>query len=286
MENIIINIDSDFRDKKTYTNSGFFVYKLAEKIKNITYLRLSSIELPSLFYTFTNKNNNISFAIKYGIHTYDVIIKEGNYDSALIISEIQCKLTKINKAHNTSFKISWDMINYKITITNTNQFSLIFKNDDTHRSLGNRLGYTFDDSSYLSLNQSTQEDPSGDTDLYYWTAETVLDITKDDYLYLRVNDYGVIYNDVRSNALLAKIILYDAQFVIDTGANFLTKSYVFKQPTSINKLEIELVDKRGVTVDMNLINFSLTLELGQIYDITKYTDHDFQVIKQYDNITN
>jgi hypothetical protein len=32
------------------------------------------------------------------------------------------------------------------------------------------------------------------------------------------------------------------QFIIDTGANFLTKAFNFKQPINISKLEIELVN--------------------------------------------
>ena len=277
MENIIVNIDSDFRDKKKYPNPGFFTYNFSDKIKNITYIRLSSIELPSIFYTFTASNNNITFTVVFGSNTQDIVIEEGNYDSAIIVSEIQSKFDVINENYGTAFRITWDIINYKITITNTTAFTLIFNNDDEHRSLGDRLGYTLDNNSYLASNQYTKYDTTSNLNLYFWTANTVLDITKDDYLFLRINDYGVIYNDVRPNGLLAKVILYEEQFVVDTGANFLTKSYLFKQPTTLNKLEIELVDKRGKTVDMNLINFSFTLELGQIYDKNQYSNYNFQI---------
>jgi len=277
MENIIISIDSIYRNKKMYPNPGSFRFNLNESLKNISYIRLSSIEIPTIFYTFTAKYNNINFNILFGDQTFNIIIEEGNYDSAIIISEIQSKLDIINQNYNTSFKITWDIINYKITITNTTAFTLIFDNDEDHRSLGHRLGYLYDNKSYLAQDQLTKFDTVTNINLYFWTADTVLDITKDDYIYLRINDYGVIYNDIKSPGILAKIILYDAQFVVDTGANFLTKSYQFKQPTTINKLDIELVDKRGEIVDMNFINFSLTLELGQIYDKNQYNKYDFQV---------
>ena len=260
-----------------YPNPGSFRFNLNESLKNISYIRLSSIEIPTIFYTFTAKYNNINFNILFGDQTFNIIIEEGNYDSAIIISEIQSKLDIINQNYNTSFKITWDIINYKITITNTTAFTLIFDNDEDHRSLGHRLGYLYDNESYLAQDQLTKFDTVSNINLYFWRADTVLDITKDDYIYLRINDYGVIYNDIKSPGILAKIILYDAQFVVDTGANFLTKSYQFKQPTTINKLDIELVDKRGEIVDMNFINFSLTLELGQIYDKNQYNKYDFQV---------
>jgi len=278
MENIICNIDSRFRDINAYKNPGFFTYKLNEPLKNINYIRLSSIELPTVFYTFLQDYNNISFQIITSDNiTHTIIIDEGNYDSGSIISKIQTNLDLINKNYGNSLIISWDSINYKVTFTDTTAFTLIFDNDSKHRSLGNRLGFRQDNSNYLAADQNTQFSTDLNMDIYYWTGETFLDITKDDYIFLRINDYGVIYNDVRHNTLLAKVILYDQQFIIDTGANFLTKSFNFKQPINISKLEIELVNALGQTINMNLINYSLTLEFGRIFDSNQYGSKNFQV---------
>jgi hypothetical protein len=278
MENIIYNIDSRFRDLNTYKNPGFFTYKLEEPLKNISYIRLSSIELPTVFYTFLQDYNNISFQIITNDDIpHTIIIEEGSYDSGSIISQIQTNLDIINENYGTSLTIAWNSVNYKVTFTNTTEFTLIFDNDSNHRSLGDRLGFRLDNTNYLAADQSTIYSTNLNMELYYWTGETFLDITKDDYLYLRINDYGVIYNDVRKNTLLAKVILYDQQFIIDTGANFLTKAFNFKQPINISKLEIELVNALGQTINMNLINYSLTLEFGRIFDSNQYGSKNFQV---------
>jgi hypothetical protein len=278
MENIIFNIDSRFRDIDSYKNPGLFTYKLNEPIKNISYIRLSSIELPTVFYTFLKDYNNISFQIITNDNIkHTIIIEEGNYDSGSIISQIQSSLDIINENYGTTLSIAWNSLNYKVTFTNTTKFTLIFDNDNNHRSLGDRLGFRLDNTNYLAVNQNTQFSTNLNMDLYYWTGETFLDITKDDYIFLRINDYGVIYNDVRNNTLLAKVILYDQQFIIDTGANFLTKAFNFKQPINISKLEIELVNALGQTINMNLINYSLTLEFGRIYDSNQFGSKNFQV---------
>ena len=279
MENISINIDTSYRDIETYPNAGLFTYKLKNTLKNITYIRLSSIELPVVYYTFTSKYKNISFRILFGNQIYDVVIQEGNYDSVTILTEIQSKLDTANQLYGTSFTINWDMINYRITITNKTAFTLFFDNDNiqNHRSLGNRLGFRKDNQSYLANSQKTKFDTNTNTNVFFWTGETIMDISKDNYLFLRINDYGVIYNDKRENGILAKLLLYDTQFIIETGANFITKSYNFKQPVTINKFDIELINKRGETVDMSMIDFSMTLELGQIYDKNQYSSFDFQV---------
>ena len=278
MENIICNIDSRFRDMNAYKNPGFFTYKLNEPLKNINYIRLSSIELPTVFYTFLHDYNNISFKIITSDNiTRTILIEEGNYDSTSIISQIQASFDLINENNDFSLSISWDSVNYKVTFTSITEFTLIFDNNSKYRSLGDRLGFRLDNSSYLAADQNTKFSENVDRDLYYWTGETFLDITKDDYIFLRINDYGVIYNDVRNNTLLAKVILYDQQFIIDTGANFLTKAFNFKQPINISKLEIELVNALGETINMNLINYSLTLEFGRIFDSNQFGSKNFQV---------
>lgn len=278
MENALINIDSKFRDVAKYPNPGSYTYILNEPLKNISFIRLASIELPTAFYTFLGMYNNISFTLTTPEGVYILIsIQEGNYDSTSMISSIQALLNVRNRENDTQFMISWDSINFKVTISNNTAFNLILGNDSKHRSLGYRLGYIYDDTNYLASNQSESYDDITGLSSYKWTGDTFLNITKDEYLFVRINDYGVIYNSQRDKNLLAKIILYDQQFIVDNGANFLTKTYKFKQPVNLSKFDIELVNQYGKTVDMNYIDFSMTLEVGQIYDSGDYDKYNFNL---------
>jgi hypothetical protein len=275
MENILINVDSRYRDKKKYINPGFFTYELDEPLKNIKYIRLSSIELPTTFYTFSEKYYNTYFKIVTENDIFDIKIKDGNYDSETIISAIQNIFTEINNEYATEFNISWDPIDYKITIKSNIKFGFIFSNDDTLQTLGYLLGYRQSDENYnYELQKSMIVNGS---EIYYWVGDTFLDTTKEEYLFVRINDYGIIYNQTKKKNLLAKVVLFDSQFVFDNGANFLTKNYEFKQPVNINKLEIELILPSGFTIDLNLIDYSLTLEFGQIYDSRQFEKNNFIV---------
>ena len=278
MENTLINIDSKFRDVVKYPNPGNYTYILSEPLKNISFIRLASIELPTAFYTFLGLNNNIDFKIttQNGVNI-PVSIPEGNYDSTTMITTIQSILNSSNSENNTQFKISWNSINFKVTVSNNTPFNLIFGNDNKHRSLGYRLGFIFNDNNYLASNQVESYDQITGELSYKWTGDTFLNITKDEYLFVRINDYGVIYNSNRDKNLLAKIILYDQQFIIDNGANFLTKTYKFKQPVNLSKFDIELINQFGNTIDMNYIDFSMTLEVGQIYDSGDYDKYNFNL---------
>ena len=275
MENILINVDSRFRDKKKYNNPGYFVFDLDEPLKNIKYIRLSSIELPTTFYTFSDKYQNTFFKIKTGNDEFDIKIKNGNYNPDTLITTIQHIFNEINIEYNSEFTILWDNIDYKVTITSNINFALIFLNDEIIQSLGYLLGYRQLDEYYILENQQIKL--INGTQKFYWSGDTFLDTTKEEYIFVRVNDYGTIYNQIKKKNLLAKVILFDSQFVFDNGANFLTKNYEFKQLVNINKLEIELILPTGFTIDLNLIDFSITFELGQIYDSKQFSNNNFLV---------
>ena len=281
MENIIVNIDSQFRNRTLYPNPAFFKYDFYEKIKNCKYIRLSSIEIPNLFFTFTEKRKNIYFTLTVDYIDYKVIIMEGMYNYEQFIDEIQKNLTLAGTALNATFTIVFNDITGFITITCSKLFTANFDNNsDLYESLGYFFG--FRKIQYTANYNST-------TSIYSIITEGQLDVVGDHYLFLRINDYGVIINNYENiifnesdktntvtsikpregkKNLLAKIIITNSKTeqIFDNGANFITKSHIFRQPVDISKLEIELIDPRGNTVDLLGMNYSLTLEIGTIYN--------------------
>ena len=290
MEKKIISINSIYRDTITFPNPGKFTVMLDETFKNISSIRLASIELPTLYYTFNNNSNNTFFTIILLIPpplgsvvttptlvTLPITIANGNYGAITLINTINTIFQKINITYGQEFAItSVDLITYTVKIHNILPFTLIFDNNLYLKSLGHRLGFRKDNNSYLYNNQPV--DPSLTTSsktIYSWNAESIVDVTKDAYVYMKLNNYGIIYDNNIKDTLFAKLIMYDQQFIIDTGANFVTKEFVFRQPVNITKLDIELINFDGTTVDTTMLNYSLTLELIQIYDSNKFNDKNF-----------
>lgn len=281
MDNIIINIDSRFRNKQLYNNSGKFTYQISEKIKNCKYIRLSSFEFPNLYFTFTEKKNNISFKLISNGHTFTVNIAEGFYASDSFLLEIQEQLDKANLYMDTEFRIIFNYNNGFCTIENDKNFRVEFSNyPSRYPSLGYQLGFRKDEYTSSSI-------VNAGSAVFSITTESQLDTIGDQYLFLKLNDYGVIFHDYEdiiikdsSGVILsrekyagdknvfAKIILNTnkAEQVFDNGSNFLTKSYIFRQPIDLDRFNISLTDPRGNIVDMVHMDFSLTLEIGIIYD--------------------
>lgn len=63
MENHIIPIDSIFRNQINFKNPNSFTYYLQDTMKNISYIRISSVELPIIYPNFNDDLNNNVFEI-------------------------------------------------------------------------------------------------------------------------------------------------------------------------------------------------------------------------------
>tara|TARA_B100000035_G_C21034760_1_gene570283 strand:+ start:208 stop:1563 length:1356 start_codon:yes stop_codon:yes gene_type:complete len=59
----VINIDSLFRSNYDNTDASDFIYTLANPINNVISIRLSSLEIPSIWYSFSNERSNNKFTI-------------------------------------------------------------------------------------------------------------------------------------------------------------------------------------------------------------------------------
>lgn len=241
IENVVINLDSNFRNLSIYPKSSKFIIDLENPLKNIISIRLSSIELPNLFYTFNSfRKSNFFF-----LNNKKITIESGNYRSSQIVDAIKKLLPE-------GITISFDDIAGKITFSRTdkNNFTLSFENDSIYPSLGAQLG--FQNSEYINNNT--------------YTGESILDVIGDNYVFLKINDFGRVINFYDNNIYFAKIILNQNKniMIFDNFSNFVCKTYKFIQPVNISRLNIELVDLYGNTIDLNNLNFSFTLEIERV----------------------
>jgi hypothetical protein len=127
----IINVDSRFRADKSSPTTDF-TFKVEHPYKNLIRLRVASVEIPNMSYTFT-KNNN-SFIIKaYDINSIvrkvTITIEPGNYTSSELISTIQSLLnTQLRDAFGIFMSISLNTNNAMVTITNNGVSAIPFAN--------------------------------------------------------------------------------------------------------------------------------------------------------------
>jgi hypothetical protein len=92
----LVNIDAIFR-KNTSSETNDFIYVFKDEIKNVISYKLASLELPNIWYTFSDtlRNNTFTIEVKdystgsttlsgdliYDTTIYDITIPEGNYNT-------------------------------------------------------------------------------------------------------------------------------------------------------------------------------------------------------------
>jgi len=294
----VISIDSRFRSDLG-DNSSNFLFKLLTPIKNVISVRLSSLEIPNTWYTFSDVRGNTSMVVNImppvsgeGIEVSTisarVVITSGNYtvntgNENDILLELFTQLNSAFEDH--SFGVKLNPITGKITIscvgnpgkateythdnqpviTGNTKFFInfadgIFSNRDTNWGLGYNLGF------------NVYQTPVG-------TAQTgtyLVDTLDSNYVFLSLNpDWRVVEHnqpDSTQTSAFAKVIVDVPKndIVYDSGSNTITKQYFLKQPTNIATFNISIVDEYEQYIQLEGGNISLTLEVTEVLHSSLY----------------
>ena len=298
----IINVDSRFRaDKNSPTTD--FTYRVEHPYKNLIRLRVASVEIPNMAYTFT-KNNN-SFIIKaydfnHLVKKVTITIPVGNYTSTELMATIQGKLdTDLRNAFGIFMNIEVNPIDALVTITHNGTaplplplpptiplptksaepFILDFissttegmKSRKTNYGLGYNLGYR------ECCYKPTDTKPSTlvpTLTAIFQKAEACLDVVGDTYMFLCVNDYHSVEQKTDQTYIqcLAKIIVREDKYTViyDDGSTMLSNDVIFTSPTDLKILQVKLLDPFGEVVDLCGMNFSFSLEITEVLNTKLY----------------
>jgi hypothetical protein len=273
-----LSIDSRFADQN-YGNppdTSDFMIRLPEPIKNVMRIRLSSIEIPPVEYTFSLEKGNCTCTL-IDTGTYSVTIPEGNYSADSLVA----KLISLFNTVSSGYTGSVDPISGKLTINSNKDFTLLFGANDinvcsrkTHWGLGYFLGFRvpfLDDVAVQSMRQIVSSNKS-------ITAYAPPLVTQNTYYLMQLQCPDLLDNirhRVSGNASIsafAKIILKNNGFNIDydDNSNDVWKEYTFLAPTNISQLRIKLLDPFGVPVRLTTADWSMTFELTEVVNSHTY----------------
>uniref|UniRef100_A0A6C0B3P8 Uncharacterized protein n=1 Tax=viral metagenome TaxID=1070528 RepID=A0A6C0B3P8_9ZZZZ len=302
----VMSIDSRFRTDQG-DNPSNFLFKLLTPIKNVISIRLSSLEIPNTWYTFSKIRGNISMVVTIypgvgtGIATSTitnrVLITEGNYAvNNYLPNDILIELYKqLNSSFpGVSFSVLFSAITGKITIscfTNTSPPSggytyLNQASAPTESPINFSINFadgifsTRDNNWGLGFNLGFRSQQVGyitDGDLVSSiTGDAVVDVIDANYVFLSLNpDWKVVEHnqpDRAQTAAFAKIIVDVPKndIVYDTGSNTVTKQYFMRQPTNITAFNISIVDEYEQYVQLQGGNVSMSLEVTEVLHSSLY----------------
>jgi hypothetical protein len=270
----ILNVDSRFREPGG-TASNFY-FRLLSPVKNVLRIRITSIELPNNYFIFTTKRRNVSLRILYGaglISSLLITIPEGNYSAYDIVDRVTAAFRGVGG-------IPWLTISFN---TNTGEFT--FRGTQPYaidtavdgfsppatwdRPFDYGLGYNMGFS--RGIFDSSGPDASGNR---FITSDMISHFAGDSYVFLKINDFDCVLQTLRGSdfTALAKLVLKEPKdhMTFDDYASQHAKEVTFPTPQDLSRLHVQLLDAYGEVVDMEGIQFSFSIEVLEIMNLSLY----------------
>jgi hypothetical protein len=266
----LVSVDTTFRPQYLYTKSSDFIYACPEYIKNVTSLKISSIEIPNSWYVFSDTALNNKFYITLGTTTTTITITEGNYSApdiadAVLVAQ-DSNGTTISVPNSISILV--DLYSGKTTISGTAIFSLDF--GVTGLLLQQTAGWS------LGFRKQLYEGATS------YTSEGEYGSSFDNYFFVDVDDYhsNFLTDAVVSvtqglngtpfylgNTIMAKIPITTNSntIVFNNGSDMLFKTREYFGPVKLERLRIRLLNKFGNVIDMNNNDYSIAFEIKETY---------------------
>ena len=280
---IVLNIDGAFRggivpsagvscsgapsetSQDVGTLSSHFTFASHKLYRNISSVKMTSMEFSNSFYTFSAARGNTTFTITVSGTPYTITIRDGNYKThAEMVTEISGVLITAGVPGVT---FSYDPITHTFRFVGTPGDIITFPTSNTN-AYGNGIGYNlgFLTSSYTIDGTTVLDSPHAP------------DLVQDTYVYLQINDWNLLEHQQYGQtffSVFSKIQLTGPKHTIIFDNNYTnssTKEYVFSQPVNLQKFQIRMLDAYGNTLDLRNGAFSMTLELQQVDSSAVYED--------------
>ena len=274
-------INTLFRDHSNGSISGptDCLIILPYTIKDVVSMKLVSVEMPQAIYLISESNNSNSIVIREyvgsGYNEKLIIIPNGNYDAATLATLLT---TTINTtmASGVRFTVTIDPNTYRTTITNTTYiFEMYIKINDIPYAVSKSLGWIL---GYRQLRY---------VNLQTYTSESIFNQSPTDYLFLEINDFnysnssrliGLFSESYLDKNIIAKIP-YGCNLsplTVTTNAfptlfikndSIISSDRQYFGPIHLQKIAIRLLNRYGHVVDLNLQDFSFTLEMNVLYEL-------------------
>lgn len=309
----VINIDSRFRDTPSFasalvaaSSSGVcatnttsdFYFTLLTTIRNILRLRIVSVEFPNNYFFFTERRRNVTLRFLYDCSgeslATDIVVPSGNYVAAgtggdSMVEQLNDLLAE--SAIPFDIVVEFSAVNGSYRFTGDRPFTLDTTAGGRDRLHDYGLGYYLGFTRGLHPSQVESVSPPA----HVVVSDTCANFSGDNYVFLRINDFGSVRQTVREydlgggaadvNEFMAtmKLILREPKnyMVFDDPASQYTKEIVFPAPVDLSRLRIQVVDMYGEIIDLCSQHLTLTLEILEVRNSTMYNTLRDSLAVQY-----
>jgi hypothetical protein len=266
----VVSIDSLFRDNYATTSASDFVFRFSDPIKNVASIELMSIELPVYsWYDVTEENGSNYFTLSYSGMTgfqdslQKVVLADGNYTISEMHESISAALLALGGGF-VHILCDLDLVSSKFLFRSDLEcsFTIHFetsRNNMLYENLGWKLGFR------KSIYNGNFANRIG--------ADSAYIPFVDQYIFLEIDDFN---RNNQSNAIIAytdsKTLIGDniiarisIQEITLQGVSQIFKKREYFGGVRLEKLRIRLLNRYGKPLQMKCSDYSIGLELKQIY---------------------
>ena len=265
-----VNIDSRFKLNAKGSDSDFAV-QMVDIIRNVTKVRVASVEFPNVPYTFSEYrgNNRITFVDASNTTVIDeFILSDGNYTISEIITLLNTFFSGSSNADVQNLISTYIPHNHKFVIQNsgTNDVYIYFDyyNRFSHRQADWGLGYNlgFRNRSYKLITGTLMN------------SECSFNTKGFNYYILQVNGYDIIQSPTKDNTIrgAAKVMIdvNTNEVLFQDGRNLLSFTFESQSPMDLTRVEVKVVDPYGEEIFPFCEPMSLTIEVSSIMQTQLY----------------
>jgi len=276
-----LNIDTRFRENYYSSSSSNFNFGLPLNINNVLKMQLSSIELPTSYYTISKDYGNNYFNIVVDASSSLLItIPDGNYTGVTLTDSINTQL----QSEGVPFS------------------NVIFKTDFYNGLTGSAktlVGF-FDSTTHTRLEINFQSNEHGNNDIntplplklgwllgfrngiytnnLNYASESIVDLSGPKYLFLVIDDYNNSVNNnfysafnssLLNKNIIARISIHASNFssLSHNNLSLITTPREYFGPVNIQTMNVQLLDEYGRNLDLNNMDFSFCVTLTTVYDL-------------------
>ena len=271
---LVLNIDSKYRENYHTTESADFAMDLNYPLHHVLSMKLNNIQLPNSWYNITEAYNNnyiilddFTYTIPDGSYTNITLPQTFNSITGIRLSD------GVGRPFSTFYKITIDTNNARCTISKIlasfpngpdMTFRLTEDSSDPRDSLGWLFGFRPDPDTGSIPN--TWSGYSGQT---LYTGTSTFNMGAFSYMYLVVDDFNIngpelivanLEDSYISGNILGIIRVNTANYQVVNADNYETQTRYYTKSVGINKLHVKLMDPDGDVINLNKMDFSLSLE--------------------------
>jgi hypothetical protein len=290
--NIVLNIDTRFRESYYVTQSSNFHINLPMKINSVVNMELSAIEFPpTAFYSVSKMLGNNFFWLRAGsdaasdLEEIEVIIPDGNFtapDAVELINTFLASLSSTTYLQYIYFSVNENASGTSgssqllVAVKNSYPFGTPFNfiidlqaditgEPDYSTPLPLKLGWKLGFRNGIYINNSA------------YVSEGVLNLAGASYLYLAIDDYNNANNtffsafneSLLNKNILARVAVQSSVSAAVTFSNIglVTTPREYYGPVNIEKMQIQMLDEYGRIINLNNMDFSFCLTFTSGEDV-------------------